>query len=258
MCEIFGSCTSTPVLLNELLKEFFSHGDTHPHGWGLAFPMADMPVSCEKEPENANKSNYLKHRLRAEIRTKGALAHIRLATKGGLCYENTHPFMLKDRTGRSWTLVHNGTVFECPALDKYFFEQQGQTDSERILCHLISRINERQNAAGQPLNAEERFQVLETTIEEIVPGNKLNLLIHDGKVLYAHTNYKNSLYISRKENEVYFSTRPLHFGHWDPLPMNTLISCENGRLLKSGTAHQHEFFDDAEKMRLLFLDYSGL
>ncbi len=111
---------------------------------------------------------------------------------------------------------------------------------------------------SHPLNAEERFQVLETTIKEIVPGNKLNLLIHDGHVLYAHTNYRNSLYISRKENEVYFSTRPLHFGHWDLLPMNTLIACENGRLLKSGTAHQHEFFDDAEKMRLLFLDYSGL
>lgn len=258
MCEIFGSCTRTPVLLNELLRDFFSHGDAHPHGWGLAFPMADGPVSFEKEPENARKSHYLKHRLRAEIRTTGALAHIRLATKGGLCYENTHPFIMKDHSGRSWTLVHNGTVFECAALDKYVYEQQGQTDSERILCHLISRINERQYASGHPLNAGERFQVLEDTIGEVAPGNKLNLLIHDGQVLYAHTNYKNSLYICGKENEIYFSTRPLHFGQWELLPMNTLIACENGRLMKSGKAHPYEFFDDAEKMRLLFLDYAGL
>ena len=258
MCEIFGSCTRTPVLLNELLRDFFSHGDAHPHGWGLAFPVADDLVSWKKEPENARKSNYLKHRLRAEIRTTGALAHIRFATKGGLCYENTHPFIMRDRSGRSWTLVHNGTVFECSTLDKYIYEQQGQTDSERILCHIVNRINERQQEAGRPLNAEERFRVLEKTIEEIVSGNKLNLLIHDGQILYAHTNYKNSLHICRKENEIYFSTKPLLFLQWERLPMNTLIACENGRLVKSGKMHPHEFFDDAEKMRLLFLDYASL
>lgn len=97
MCEIFGSSTYIPVLLNEWLRDFFSHGDAHPHGWGLALPMTDMPGSCEKEPENAKKSNYLKCRLRAEIWSTGALAHIRLATKGGLCYENTHPFIMRDQ-----------------------------------------------------------------------------------------------------------------------------------------------------------------
>ena len=108
------------------------------------------------------------------------------------------------------------------------------------------------------MNAAERFRVLETTIEEIAPGNKLNLLVHDGQLLYAHTNYKDSLYICRKENEIYFSTRPLHFDRWELLPMNTLIACENGRQILTGTAHQHEFFDDPEKTRLLFLDYAVL
>ena len=45
--------------------------------------------------------------------------HIRLATVGSRDYENCHPFVREDNYGRHWTLIHNGTMFDCPQLSRY-------------------------------------------------------------------------------------------------------------------------------------------
>lgn len=37
MCELFGVSAPGKIQLNDLLDVFFSHGDRHPHGWGMAF-----------------------------------------------------------------------------------------------------------------------------------------------------------------------------------------------------------------------------
>lgn len=69
-------------------------------------------VSLEKQPEATYKSIYLKQRLRVNIEVDKMIAHIRLATRGSMEYENTHPFVQRDNSDRSWTLAHNGTIFE--------------------------------------------------------------------------------------------------------------------------------------------------
>lgn len=71
------------------------------------------------------------------------IAHIRLATRGTIGYENTHPFVMGDISGRRWTLAHNGTIFEGSCLSSLSHRQQGQTDSERILSYTIGRVNEK-------------------------------------------------------------------------------------------------------------------
>lgn len=58
------------------------------------------------------------------------IAHIRLATRGTMDYENTHPFVMRDNSDRTWTLAHNGTIFECEALNPFVSSQQGQTARE--------------------------------------------------------------------------------------------------------------------------------
>ena len=69
------------------------------------------------------------------------MAHIRLATIGDVDYENCHPFVKRDCGGRVWTLIHNGTIFNCPLLDGYVHRQEGSTDSERIFLYLIDCID---------------------------------------------------------------------------------------------------------------------
>lgn len=257
MCELFGLSSVEKIQLNNLLQEFFSHGVEHPHGWGMAFFYGNA-VSLEKEPEASFKSAYLKSRLRTKIETDKMIAHIRLATRGVMDYENTHPFVMKDNCGRTWTLAHNGTVFECGAMAPFIHEQEGQTDSERILCYIISRINLEQEQKKRQLSQEERFCLTDEIICEISPENKLNLIIYDGELMYVHTNYKDSLFKCQKKKTVIISTRPLDNGRWDNVPMNTLSAYRDGSLIYTGTNHGNEFIDSEEKMRLLFLDFANL
>lgn len=257
MCELFGLSSDKKIQSNDMLREFFSHGAEHPHGWGMAF-FHGNEVSLEKQPETSVKSNYLKQRLRAKIEADHMIAHIRLATRGTVDYENTHPFVMRDNSDRTWTLAHNGTIFECSALDAFVHEQQGQTDSERILYYIISRINAAQERLKRPLSQEERFHLVDEVICTITPENKVNLLVYDGELLYAHTNYKSSLYRCRKGEATVISTQPLDRDAWESMPMNTLQAYQSGKFLYTGTNHGNEFIDSEEKMRLLFLDFANL
>ena len=118
MCQLFGFSSKIPVRINDYLKEFYSHSEEHPHGWGLAC-MDGKEVMIEKEPVKASVSQYLKARLTVPVQVKNAFAHIRYATIGNVDYKNSHPYTGKDRSGRRWTLIHNGTIFDYPPLNKY-------------------------------------------------------------------------------------------------------------------------------------------
>lgn len=257
MCELFGVSSPERIRLNQMLKTFFSHGNEHPHGWGMAFFYGNA-VSLEKSPQTSTKSDYLKQRLCFDVSADQMIAHIRLATKGSMDYENTHPFVERDSRGRTWTLAHNGTIFDCDVLSPYVHRQQGQTDSERILLYLIDRVNAAQDQKGSALTQEERFGVVESVLSEITPENKVNLLLFDGALLYAHSNLPGSLHFCRKGKAVIVSTRPLDGDDWKELPPNTLVAWQAGKLRFTGADHGHTFHEDPEKMRLLFLDFAAL
>lgn len=256
MCELFGVTSRSRVELNELLKEFFSHGTGHPNGWGMAFFYGNA-VSLEKQPEASHKSVYLKQRLQFKVEADKMIAHIRLATRGNLNYENTHPFVMRDNRDRTWTLAHNGTIFDCELLNPFTHCQQGQTDSERILAYMINRVNLAQEQKKE-LSEQERFELIDKVVCDITAENKVNLLLFDGELMYVHTNYKNSLYRCQKGETVVISTTPLDCHRWEPLPMNTLIAYQDGKQVYTGTNHKNEFFETEEKMRLLFLDFANL
>lgn len=257
MCELFGVTSYSKLELNELLLEFFSHGIEHPNGWGMAFFYGNA-VSLEKQPEASHKSNYLKQRLQFKVEADKMIAHIRLATRGNLSYENTHPFVMRDNSDRTWTLAHNGTVFEAAVLNPFFYVQEGQTDSERILYYIVEQVNCRQEEVGRSLSAGERFQLIDEIIAEIAEENKLNLLIFDEEYFYVHSNLRNSLYLSERDGGVVFSTVALDEGEWKAVSLNTLLVYQHGSLVYQGTNHGCEYVEDPEKMKLLFLDFSAL
>ena len=160
MCELLGLSSRKRRRRNDLLREFYSHAQAHPHGWGLArFPDGGAP-SVEKEPVCATHSAFLAGLLAAPVEERSLIAHIRLATIGHIEYENCHPFTAADNIGRTWTLAHNGTIFSDTALNDYMGIQYGDTDSERVLLHLIGRINVAQNHRRHALDEAERFSVL--------------------------------------------------------------------------------------------------
>ncbi len=257
MCELFGINSKEIIKCNEMLKDFFSHGIDNPHGWGIAAFYGNA-VSLEKEPVSSTESVYLKHRLTEDIENDKLIAHIRKASKGGIEYQNTHPFVLRDNTDRVWTLAHNGTIFESPELESYVYRQKGQTDSERILYYLVDQINIALKEAERELTQEERFAVVDKVVHDITPANKVNLLIYDGELFYVHTNHEGSLHRSHKGSTLIISTKPLKQNHWEEVPLNTLLAYRNGELVHVGATHANTYVENKNSMQYLFLDYANL
>ena len=246
MCELFGVNTKTRIKVNRYLKTFFSHSEIHKHGWGMAMFYGNA-ASIEKEPTSANQSNYLRERIKHPIIVDNMMAHIRLASVGRMLWANSHPFAKHDNYGRSWTLEHNGTIFNFPALDKYIEVQEGQTDSERILLYLVDKIDERQNELQRALTEQERFAYMEEHITTLSINNKLNLLIWDGENMYVHTNYANTLYMLRQSDDtVLFSTQPLTDEDWQPVPFLRLLVFRDGKQVFEGESRSQQYFDPEE------------
>jgi glutamine amidotransferase len=241
MCEILGITALREFDVTSVLKQFYAHSVEHPDGWGLAVLGKSMPC-VEKEPNPAFRSDYLKARLSVPLYADCVLGHIRKASVGKNEYRNCHPFIMQDNRGRCWTLMHNGTVFHETDASKYAAMQQGDTDSERILCALIDRIDRRQTELHRKLRFPERFRLIEDLMSGLAEGNQLNVMIHDGEMLYVHANLPGRLFVHQTEEQVIIATSPLWEHGWEPVPLCTLLAYQSGRLIR--TVHSHGYAYD--------------
>ncbi len=248
MCELFGFTSKEEEVINDYLKNFFNHCHCHPHGWGIA-KLDDNKTIIKKGAEKAVESEYLAEKLESPIKTKNFLAHIRYATRGCTNDKNCHPFTKKDNHGRTWTLIHNGTLFCCERLNQYIPQQNGDTDSERILLHVINEINEKEK--GKILTDEEQFQIIENVILKITKDNKVNIILHNGETMYVHTNLKNTLQYQTNDKHIIFSTHPLSKDKWQQVPINQLFSFKNGELIQKGKKHNNEYKISQEDLEIL-------
>lgn len=252
MCELFGFSSRKEKNLKPYLTEFFRHSVRHPNGWGLA-TFGSGTVKVETETVSAEKSERLPGLIDALPDSKILLAHIRRATVGGVKPENCHPFVRTDNAGRTWTLIHNGTIFSGTELYPYRSRQVGDTDSERILLYLIDKINQKIEGRSDPLNSFERFKVVEQVVYELSYRNKLNLLIYDGSKLYVHVNMRDTLFVRNEDGGAMFSTSPLEPQGWEQLPLTSLLVYEAGTLQYRGRDHHNEYLD---VMGRITLDYN--
>lgn len=255
VCEIFGITSDRKVRVNELLCEFFSHSCEHRDGWGLVGFDDGFPA-VEKEPLTAKDSAYLKARLAGEINAAHMAAHIRRATCGTQEYDNTHPFVRSDTSGRMWTLVHNGHIFDAPALRKYLTAQKGSTDSERILCYITDEAGKA--ASGFAPAADDRIALIDRITRELAPENKLNYILFDGELMYVHANEPGGLYVKNDPHSKIFSTKPLTAAGWEELPTNRLHVYKDADEIYTGEPHDFTYVQDREKEQELYINYSFL
>lgn len=250
MCELFAVSSKKSVEINDYLKKFYSHCEEHPHGWGLAI-MSENESIVQKQPMKASESEELKKILSKPIRVTNAFAHIRLATMGYMDSFNCHPFSKIDNAGRTWTLIHNGTIFEYENLNKYITKQLGETDSERILWYIVDEINDLQDELERKLDPEECFKLLDDIIRDLSEGNKLNVMIFNGEFMYIHTNYRNSLYYLKTEDTLFITTRPITDEKWRLIPFNRVIGIKNGELVFEGKKHDNEYFISEDHLKFI-------
>ena len=257
MCELLGISAKRSISATALLDSFYQHSVAHPHGWGLAVFFRDG-VSVEKEPERAVDSRYLRSRLSRGVECSALFAHIRYATVGRIEAPNCHPFVWDDQSGRTWTLVHNGTLFESGPTAAFVAQQEGSTDSERLLLYIVSRMNRALSASGGALEDEQRFALMDEIIQEMVPGNKLNLMVCDGAYQYIHYNCPGTLFQWQDGEKTIFATAPTLYTDWVPAERNRLLVYRQGEQVWRGTPHPWDFREEEHDMSSLYGAFAEL
>lgn len=240
MCELLGFTSAHEKDIRGYLKEFFSHGVQHPHGWGLMYENQGER-KIYREAVCSVTSQTISGIIAETLPQTNFLAHIRLATVGSIKIENCHPYNQTDNTGRCWTLIHNGTIYSGTQLMKYLHTQKGDTDSERISLALLDYVNEK-----NPKTAKQRFDVADNFVMSLSKRNKLNLMIYDGELLYVHQNMKDTLYYKSENDSIVFSTKPLDNDGWKSYPMAQLCAFKSGKKVFEGKKHEHIFVPTLE------------
>lgn len=247
MCELFGFTGHKATDLQDYLDVFFMHSELHPHGWGIMYEKEKRVYF--KEPVKASASQKLPGLVRGIPRQKHLLAHIRYATVGSVKAENCHPFAGEDVSGREWTMIHNGTIYNGRNTYRYYKTQAGDTDSERLFLSFIDTMNE---ALGHGrMTEKKRFEIVNDFITANAPRNKLNLIFYDGELMYVHKNLKNTLYFKRAEGGIVISTQPLDEGEWVPFPMAQVIAYRDGKVVYKGERHNGVFVPTLEYITAL-------
>lgn len=263
MCELLGVTSGEIYDANPLLERFYDHCSANRDGWGLAV-FRGRGVSLEKEPLKASESRYLKQRLSCSVGSRNIFAHIRRATVGRIEYANCHPFMREDISGRIWTLMHNGTLFQSGGTYKYSAGQEGTTDSERLLIYIVGRINDLIKTCGDGYtdDPEVRFRLIECVMSELSRGNKLNVLLYDSEYMYVHCNCCGTLHECMKDGARIFATKPVSTGdadtNWEQVKLCTLMVYRDGEQIWEGRTHGNEFDESRYDLTSLYAAYSEL
>ena len=118
-------------------------GDTGPHrdGWGIGL-YAGRGCRLFHDPRPSVVSEVAKLIQGQAIKSHIIISHIRKATHGRVCLENTHPFA-RELWGSTWLFAHNGGLKGSKALDLDHYRPIGTTDSERAFCWMLGRIRAR-------------------------------------------------------------------------------------------------------------------
>ncbi|MBI4506484.1 MAG: class II glutamine amidotransferase [Chloroflexi bacterium] len=176
MCELLGLAFSEPVTARVSFRGFRHRGSYNPDGWGLAWFTSDQANIC-KEAKPANESEEAAALAEErQLTSRIFIGHVRRASIGGVCYDNTHPFQQALR-GASVVLAHNGTLQGLRPPRR--FRPKGKTDSEQALCLMLDWMDEKDVSFSD-------FAEIETWLRDLNDRGKMNLLFSNGSELFAY------------------------------------------------------------------------
>lgn len=181
MCELMGFHFVRPMTADFTIREFGRRGEDNADGWGIAW-YPDRAAAVIKEPrkwKSSQHSGFLE--AYPGIRSTLCIAHVRHLTTGTPTFSDTHPFV-RELDGVDYCFAHNGTIKDLSPLTSQRFRPVGQTDSERLFCHLLETI------AGWDgrLEAPSNWSLLHRKLQEWNSLGTINLLLADGARLFVY------------------------------------------------------------------------
>jgi predicted glutamine amidotransferase len=178
MCRVFGCVAAAPVSIRHELLEaenpIIRQSEEHDSGWGMAVyeRTGGGQPQLVRFPDAAHADDGFVGAT--ELRGRIFNVHVRRATMGELCLENTHPFCLGN-----YTLGHNGTIVRYPRLlEPGMRRPEGDTDSEHLFNRLMHDFD-----PGNPV--ESLRETMRAAVERS-PFSGLNVLFGDGDRLFAY------------------------------------------------------------------------
>jgi glutamine amidotransferase len=227
---MLGVVAARPVALRALLRDVPRSlsvlSTQHPDGWGIASAAAGAWTIRKGVGCAARCPEY--ERFAAEASAHLAIAHVRQKTVGETSLANTHPF----RRGR-FVLAHNGTVVNVGRLVRRcgaerLAELEGETDSERLLAFVLSRIDE----AG---DTEEGLGRATAELHATPDVGAVSFLFSDTRRLYVH-RHGRTLYVlertagdqQRRANAVIIASERLTDEPWREIAQGTLLAIDPG------------------------------
>jgi predicted glutamine amidotransferase len=156
MCRLFGLAAGpNPVHASFYVLEAHDslarQSRRDPDGTGLGWYDAAGRPRRLRDADPAWKDRSFFHDAH-EVRSRTFIAHVRLASVGGLTKDNTHPFLMEGRL-----LAHNGHIGGLPELWERIGPLQklvkGETDSERFFALVTGEIGKTGNVGAGLVSA---------------------------------------------------------------------------------------------------------
>ncbi len=161
-------------------------GRTLPDGWGIGYyPGGEPSATVLKEPAppvGSIRSALVK--AWEHLESSLFVVHVRTATWGAPTDANTQPFA-RAWGRRDWLFAHSGSLRERPVVrPRQPFEPVGSTDSEAVLCELLSWVAER----GWSSLGEADPAVLHAWLATLNEAGELTTVLADGHDLLVYAD----------------------------------------------------------------------
>lgn len=210
MCELLALNFNQPVQCALSFRGFASRSYSNPDGWGIA-SYEGRACQVIKEPIRASDSP-----LACTLRDSEALCstiiigHVRRASTGNVALCNTHPFVRVFRR-REVVLAHNGTLDDEKLKEdgvSLRFHPVGQTDSELLLCRLLTELSQQSIAFDD-------YPAIHALLRRLNRYGSMNVLFSDSERLFAYRDANGWNQLWCVERAAPFPTVSLRDEEWE-------------------------------------------
>lgn len=269
MCQLFAISTSHPIQVNFCWESFITRGSPqvgNPDGWGVSH-YQENDATVYREPSPAFQSPLVEFLRHQSPKSHLVISHVRRASQGKVHLKNTQPFS-RTLAGKVHIFAHNGFVSNTAnkAATSNCLKPIGDTDSERLFCRLLQRLESVWQGDTVP-SLEIRSRIIQNFADEMRPFGATNFIYSDSITLFAHAHRETvagegisqdpGLYVlpisdchdkcselnaeEQNDSGVIFSgscqsqalvaTGPLDKRDWRPMKEGELLRIENGILV---------------------------
>jgi predicted glutamine amidotransferase len=230
MCRLLGIVASEPtefaVVLTNAPRCLATLSREHPDGWGIAVHADEWRVHRGTDRAYDDRRFF---DVAAGSRGHILVAHVRQKTVGPTRIENTHPF-----SSDGWIFAHNGTVKRTDVLRAGASKARlaavaGDTDSELLFAHLLTRLDD----AGLLEPRDERARAAATALLEAVTSElrakeigAFNFLLSDGETCFAHRMGRSLFVLERGPAAAARPDRSSMPPKWTPRRRAVLVASE--------------------------------